>query len=180
MRTAFVAAVCSAVAGFWIVSMPALAQQKTVKACQAEWRADKAGNQAKGIAEKAYVEQCRAGAAQPTASPAAASPATAPPTAPASTPATPASAPSATATAPARATKRTQTPTPSGSDQFSTETLARTHCPADTVVWANLTSKIYHFASFKNYGTTKNGAYMCEKDATDQGLRPSKAEKPPA
>src|SRR5438309_887856 len=54
-----------------LMSMPApvLAQQKTVKTCQDEWRANRAENQAKGITEKAYVAQCRAGAstAQPAA-----------------------------------------------------------------------------------------------------------------
>jgi len=30
---------------------------KTAKECTAEWRADKAGMQARGVAEKAYVEQ---------------------------------------------------------------------------------------------------------------------------
>jgi hypothetical protein len=175
MRMAFVAAMCSALIGFGITS-PALSQQKTVKACQDEWRADKAGNQAKGITEKAYVEQCRAGAA-PAATPAAASPA-ATPAKPASTPAAP---PSAPATPPAaRAAKQTPAPAPTGSDQFTTEALARSHCPADTVVWANLQSKIYHFASYKNFGTTKNGAYMCEMDANKQGFRASKTEKPPA
>src|SRR5258706_281911 len=35
--------------------------QKTVRACQEEWRANKAANQASGITEKAYVAQCRGG-----------------------------------------------------------------------------------------------------------------------
>jgi hypothetical protein len=58
-----------AFAGALALSSPALAQQKTIKACQDEWRADKAGNQAKGITEKAYVAECRGGgaAAQPAA-----------------------------------------------------------------------------------------------------------------
>ena len=176
MRTAFVVALCSALIGFGIAAPPAFSQQKTVKACQDEWRANKAGNQAKGITEKAYVEQCRAGAA-PAATPAAASPGTTPAN-PAAAPATPPSAPAAPA--PARSAKQSPAPTPTGSDQFTTEALARGHCPADTVVWANLQSKIYHFASYKNYGTTKNGAYMCEMDANKQGFRASKTEKPPA
>jgi hypothetical protein len=172
MRTVFVVAICSALVGFGIASPPAFSQQKTVKACQDEWRANKAANQAKGITEKTYVDQCRAGAAPPTSTPAAASPAT-----PSASPTTP---PATPAPAPARTAKPTLAPTPTGSDQFTTEALARTHCPADTVVWANLKSKIYHFASYKNYGTTKDGAYMCEKDANGQGFRPSKTEKPPA
>ena len=45
---------------------------KTTKACQEEWKANKATNQANGVTEKAYVEKCRIGAvsAQPTAAPA--------------------------------------------------------------------------------------------------------------
>ena len=44
---------------------------KTTKACQEEWKANKATNQANGVTEKAYVEKCRIGAvsAQPTAAP---------------------------------------------------------------------------------------------------------------
>ena len=41
-------------------------------------------------------------------------------------------------------------------------------------------SKIYHFAGHKRYGTTKAGAYMCEKEATAQGFRASKTEKRPS
>jgi len=59
MRT--VTAITCAIVGVSILSFPALAQQKTVKACQEEWRANKDANQAKGITEKAYVTQCRAG-----------------------------------------------------------------------------------------------------------------------
>ena len=36
--------------------------QKTAKACAEEWRANKAANQANGVTERAYVEQCRGGA----------------------------------------------------------------------------------------------------------------------
>jgi hypothetical protein len=52
--------------------------------------------------------------------------------------------------------------------------------PTDLVVWVNLTSKIYHFAGHKSYGTTKAGAYMCEKEATAHGFRASKTEKGPS
>ena len=55
---------------------------KTAKECTAEWRADKAGMQARGMTEKAYVEQCKGGA-EPTAAAPAAKPAeAAPPPAP--------------------------------------------------------------------------------------------------
>src|SRR5215813_12502633 len=68
MRT--ITAISCAIIGVSALSFPALAQQKTVKACQEEWRANKDANQAKGITEKAYVTQCRAGgvAAQPAPS----------------------------------------------------------------------------------------------------------------
>ncbi len=57
-----------------VSTAPALAQKKTAKACQEEWQANKAANQANKITEKAYVEKCRAegGTAQPTSAPAAA------------------------------------------------------------------------------------------------------------
>ena len=154
MKTAFVAVVLSALAGVLVASQPALAQRKTVKACQEAWRANRAANQAKGITEKAYVEQCR-GSTQPGATPTAANPAS-PPAAP------PASAPAPTtpgAPVPESRATRTATPTPAGASEFSTEAQAKAKCPSDTVVWANLGSKIYHFAGCKNYRNTKNGAY---------------------
>jgi hypothetical protein len=57
---------------------PALAQKKTVKTCQEEWRANKAANEAAKITEKDYVAKCRAEstAAKPAAAPPAAVPAT--------------------------------------------------------------------------------------------------------
>ena len=56
---------------------------------------------------------------------------------------------------------------------------AKLRCPLDTVVWVNLNSRIYHFKGTSNYGTTKSGAYMCEKDATAAGSRAAKNEKRP-
>ena len=66
-----IAVVCSAVIGVALLMSPAFAQEKTVRACQAEWRANKADNQAKGITEKAYVAKCRGGdsAAKPAPAP---------------------------------------------------------------------------------------------------------------
>ena len=58
-----------------------------------------------------------------------------------------------------------------GKDQFKTEAEAKASCPTDTVVWANLKSKIYHPSTSKVYGKTKQGAYMCEKEATAAGFR---------
>jgi hypothetical protein len=243
MRNQLVAVMCSALVGVFIgslaLSAPAFAQQKTVKACQDEWRANKDANQAAGITEKAYVDKCRAGGAAatpattPAATPAAApAPAATSPAGPAqktakacqsewqankaayqaggitekayvdkcragetvALPAAPAPAPTAAAPAakptpaapaptPASAPANRPAPTaasaPSGAGEFAAEALAKAHCPADTVVWANLNSKIYHFSGNKSYGTTKEGAYMCEKDAMAQGVRAAKNEKHP-
>src|SRR5262249_11714383 len=81
--------------------------------------------------------------------------------------------------APAATTPRTTTATPTGAGQFPTEAQAKARCPSDTVVWVNLDSKVYHFAGTRNYGTTKSGAYMCERDATAAGSRAAKNEKRP-
>jgi hypothetical protein len=162
---------------------PAAAGQKTAKTCTEEWRADKAGFQARGITEKAYVAACRAGTV--------ATPATAP--APAPTTATPAPAPAPTAApAPAPSASRPSvqppygttergpsTGSPSGASQFPNEAQAKATCPGDTVVWVNLRSKIYHFAGTHNYGNTKDGAYMCERDTAAQGMRAAKNEQHP-
>ena len=80
MRRRIAIVICLAALGFVTLSSHAMAQQKTVKECQDEWKANKAANKANGITQKAYVAQCRGGAAsaQPTVAPAAA-PTPAPP-----------------------------------------------------------------------------------------------------
>ena len=146
--------------------------QKTVAACRAEWRANKAANQAAGITERAYVAQCRGGApAQTTAAPAE-------PTAPTAAPVAPARR---TTTSPNSIPARPSSLSPNqlGANKFTTETQAKARCPADTVVWANLPSRIYHFSNTRYYGQTKNGAYMCERDAVAAGMRAAKNETHP-
>ena len=96
MRTAFVAVMCSAVAGLW--APLALAQQKTVQACQAECQANKAIFQPKGITEQEYVDECRSFRTAPPTSAAKhtatrARPTAAPAQAPVSSPRTATSAP---------------------------------------------------------------------------------------
>ncbi len=63
MRRQVAVVMYSAVFGLMALSSHVTAQQKTAAACQAEWRANKAANQANGVTEKAYVAQCRGGAA---------------------------------------------------------------------------------------------------------------------
>ena len=65
--------VCSALifSGLAFSATPSFAQKKTIKACEEEWRANKAANEAAKITEKAYVAKCRADAEKPaTAAPA--------------------------------------------------------------------------------------------------------------
>jgi hypothetical protein len=64
-------------------------------------------------------------------------------------------------------------------NQYGSERQASAHCPTDTVVWANTRSSIYHFEGTYNYGTTAAGAYMCEQDALDEGMRAAKNETHP-
>jgi hypothetical protein len=164
---------------------------KTAKDCIAEWRADKAGMQARGVTEKAYVEQCRAGGAMPNATAPEAKPAPAAPPpsrpAPAATQAAPAPAPQKPAPTTTAAPEPAPAQQPSApkdqatleAGQFADEASAKARCPTDTVVWVNLPSKVYHFAGTKSYGTTKRGAYMCEKEAIAAEDRASKTEKHP-
>lgn len=240
MKMRFILVMCSALIGVFALSPPVFAQQKTVKACQEEWRANKEANQAANITQKAYVEKCRAGSAtaQPAAKPAAApvkpaitrsdapqntvracqeewranraanqaagitekdyvekcragttaaqpAPATSPTPAPArpaattTAPATTTTAPATSTAAPPAATRAPAAGTPTGAGQFATEAQAKARCPRDTVVWVNLESKIYHFAAYKDYGNTKTGAYMCERDTAAGNFRAAKNEKHP-
>jgi hypothetical protein len=97
-------------------------------------------------------------------------PAPAPAAAPAAT--TPAVPPAATPPAKAAAAK----PDAASSTQFPDEAAAKAHCPTDTVVWVNLSSKVYHLAGTSVYGKTKKGAYSCQKDADAGGFHVAKGE----
>jgi len=54
---------------------------------------------------------------------------------------------------------------------FTSEATAQEHCPSDTVVWLNLPTGVYHFKGQRWYGSTKSGAYVCQKDADKFGDR---------
>ena len=154
--------------GASILYCPVVAQAKTAKECRAEWQAHKADNQAKKITEKAYVKECTAAA-----------PATEPAK---STEKKPVSTPTATTKPEPRKPAATSASTKSdakGANEYTTEAQAKARCGSGTVVWANLSSKIFHFSGHADYGHTKNGAYMCERDATSQGMRAAKNEKHP-
>jgi hypothetical protein len=146
-------------------SAPA-ALAKTAAQCNADYAANKAAVKASGQTKKAYVAACRA---DTTGAPAAA-----PPAAPPATTA----APAPMAPAPAPVAPRPQVGA-TGAGQFTTDTQARARCPSDTVVWVNTKSGVYHFAGKRDYGNTKQGAYMCEADAKAAGDRAAKNEKHP-
>jgi hypothetical protein len=124
------------------------------------------------VKKKDFMAECRGiAAAAPTGAPATAPETPAPgaprPMSPPSPAAKPAPAPRAT------------TGESNVANQFATETQAHDHCPAITVVWANLKSKVYQFAGTRSYGTTKRGVYMCEQDAIEAGMRAAKNETRP-
>jgi hypothetical protein len=56
-------------------------------------------------------------------------------------------------------------------DQFQSEQAAQTDCPSDTVVWLNLPTGVFHFKGQRWYGRTKDGAYVCKKEAEKEGDR---------
>ena len=63
-----------------------------------------------------------------------------------------------------------------GLQSFSTEQAAKQHCPSDTVVWLNLNTGVYHFKGDHWYGNTKNGAYVCQKEADKAGNRATREQ----
>lgn len=148
-------------------SYSAFAQARTTADCRADWRANRAAHQAEGLTKRTFMAQCRGGAA------------------PAAQPQPPTGARGAettgdtTTTTPAQPRQRHRTAT-LAAGQFATEDEARGHCPDDTVVWANTKSKVYHFTGSKSFGTTKHGAFMCEKDTAAAGMRAAKNEKRPS
>jgi hypothetical protein len=149
--------------------------QSIMKECGAEWKAAKANNTTNGMTWQQYLAQCRAQkAAAPAAAPApaAAAPAPAPAAAPAPAPAPVPAQASLPKPAPAPSKPAAR---PTGAGEFTTDAEAKARCPSDTVVWVNTKSHIYHYAGTRSYGTTKQGAYMCEADATAAGDRASKS-----
>jgi hypothetical protein len=137
----------------------------SAKTCEEEWKANKPSIQASGKTKKIFIGECRAGSATAAA------------------PAKPAPSATAPSSEPRTSAKPTTAPTtagtPAGANQYATESGARPRCPLDTVVWVNLKSGIYHFNGKKDYGTTKSGSYMCEKDTGAAGFRVAKNEKHP-
>ncbi|MBV9704292.1 MAG: hypothetical protein JO163_16295 [Methylobacteriaceae bacterium] len=147
-----------------LVALGSPTTAKTSKECNTEYTANKAAIQASGQKKADFMSACKLGTE--TVPPAAnAAPAPAPAAPPAAVPAAPAPAPTATAAA--------------SPGQYPTEAAAKTACGGELVVWVNTKSKVYHFAGTRDYGHTKQGAYMCEAQAQSAGDRAAKNEKHP-
>ncbi len=189
-RAVFPLSVAAFIAAATLIAVPSNSSAKTVKACEEEWKANKASIQASGKRKKDFIAGCRAEAVAPAAqtAPAPQSPA----------PAAAQAAPAPAQTAPAAPEQQTTTAAPAQpqpqpapfrarrtktalnkAGQFASETEARSHCPSDTVVWANTRSHIYHFTGTADYGHTKTGAYMCEHETAAAGIRAAKNEHHP-
>jgi hypothetical protein len=85
--------------------------------------------------------------------------------------------PASPASPAAKTVKKTRGAPALTSGQFANEADAKANCPGDSVVWANLGTKVFHHTGSAAYGTTKRGAYMCEKDTAAAGFRAAKNEK---
>src|SRR3984957_14490972 len=141
--------------------------QSIMKQCGDDWKAAKENNTTNGMDWRKFLKQCRdqkEGAAAPAAAPVSA----------------PAPAPLAPAPTPTYQPKPKpmQAARPTGAGQFSSEAEAKGRCPGNTVVWVNTKGKshTYHYAGSRWYGTTKQGAYMCEADAGAAGYHASKSK----
>ncbi|MDE1150482.1 MAG: hypothetical protein PW843_28370 [Azospirillaceae bacterium] len=54
---------------------------------------------------------------------------------------------------------------------FQTEQSAQAHCPKDVVVWVNTATGVFHFKGQRWYAATKQGAFVCETEALEGGMR---------
>lgn len=168
----------AAAASVAILTAAGSAPAKTAKDCEAEWRANKAAIQGAHKTKRTFMTECRSDTGQTAAVPSQAAPGETAQQPPAN--AAPSPAPSRRATREPPANRpRTGTTISTGAGEYATEMEAKAHCPGEIVVWANTRSKVYHFAGSRAYGTTKQGAYMCEKDTASAGLRSAKNEKRP-
>ena len=137
--------------------------ESIMKQCGDEWKAAKENNTTNGMDWRGFLKQCRdqkEGAAAPAAAPVAA----------------PAPAPAPMQTYQPKP-KPMQAARPTGAGQFASEAEAKGRC-GNSVVWVNTKGKshTYHYAGSRWYGTTKQGAYMCEADAGAAGYHASKSK----
>ncbi len=148
----FIVGIVFAVSAAFVI-LPSTGWAKTAKECHAEYKAQKDALKAAGTKKKDFISQCRA---EPDNSPA-----------------------TTTQTQPKQVDVPPDTAVPMKANQFLYEPVAKSRCPSGTVVWVNTQSRFYYFAGSPNYGTTPEGAYMCEADTAAAGYRPAKNEKHP-
>ena len=60
---------------------------------------------------------------------------------------------------------------PTAPSTFATEKEAQEHCPADIVVWLDLSTRAYYYRGRQRYGATKNGAYVCREEGKRAGIK---------
>ena len=154
----------------------ATSAESVMKQCGDQWKIARAAGTTNGETWPQFLSQCRAQLKSGTAPPSTAAPAPAPsvPTPPPTQATAPAPAPSPYAS----------TPAPTGAVEFMSGQQAHARCPADTVVWVNSLSHVYHYNVVSShgrryYGNTAEGAYMCDADARAAGDRPAKDERHP-
>jgi hypothetical protein len=58
---------------------------------------------------------------------------------------------------------------------FQFEIQAAQHCPAETVVWVNTRTGLYHFNSERWYGHTKEGFFVCQLEGDKAGYKAIKS-----
>ena len=134
--------------------------ESVMKECGAEWKAAKDAKTTGTQTWPEYLKDCKVRHAN-------------------AAPMAPAPTPTPTMTASPKPTPMAKTaPAATGAGEFKTDGEAKGHCPTDTVVWVNTKSHKYHFAGHRSYGTTKQGAYMCEGEAKAAGDVGAKGEKP--
>ena len=167
LKTAASAFLVSAIMAFGLA--PVAHAESVMKECGDNWKTAKANNTTNGQTWQEFLKACRAQKSASAAPAAAAAPAPAPAVAPAPAPMAPAPA-AAPKPAPMKTAAR-----PTGAGEFSTEAEARARC-GDSVVWVNTKSHVYHLPGTRSYGTTKQGAYMCQADADASGDRASRSK----
>ncbi len=147
----------------------------TNKECSDAWKAAKASGKDPGLFRDYKAANCEAPA---TAAPAPAAAPVAAPAAPAVVKPMPSPVAAKPMAAPAMAPAAAKT-MPAMANEYTTEAEAKGHCPAGPVVWFNTKSKTkaFHDSTSRYYGKTKQGAYMCQADATAMGGHKAENEK---
>lgn len=82
----------------------------------------------------------------------------------------------ATLLVPVPSLARRATPPPAAAQagplaEFAAEAPAQAHCAQDEVVWLNTRTHVFHEKGIRWYGHTRQGAYVCRREALAAGMR---------